>query len=121
MNTASQIRPDDKVYHYLRELGYSERHIDRLRMDTRLFHDLGLYGDSAEEDMEILQTKFGVDMAGFKFGEYFPPQFEGRTRLEAIVFYFIPLLAWRRRQRSTYMPLTLQMIERSMRAGRWIH
>jgi hypothetical protein len=120
MNTDAQIRPDDKVYQYLKELGYSERHIDGLRMDSRLFHDLGLYGDSAEEDMEILQTKFGVDMASFKFGDYFPSQFEGRTKLETIIFYFIPLLAWWRRRRTSYVPLTLQMIERSMRAGRWI-
>jgi hypothetical protein len=75
------IQSDDKVFSYLRKLGYSEQRIAGMSMHTRLFHDLGAYGDSAIEDMQLLEEEFGVDLSGFEFAKYFPPEFEGRSRL----------------------------------------
>jgi hypothetical protein len=60
---ASPIQTGDKVYAYLKELGYPERKIANWSMETRMYHDLGLYGDSAIEDVELLTGRFCVDMS----------------------------------------------------------
>lgn len=117
--TASTIQPNDAVYSYLNALGHSERKIARWTMETRLYHDLGLYGDSAIEDMEFLAGRFGVDMSSFVFDEYFPPEFESRNRFETIVFNSVPFLFRLLRGRRTYRPLTFRTIDQAMRAGRW--
>src|ERR1700753_1279340 len=109
MMTASTIQPDDAVYSYLNALGYSERKIARWTMETRLYHDLGLYGDGAIEDMEFLAERFNVDMSNFAFVAYFPPQFEGRNWIEVQLFNSIPLLHRILRGRRAYRPLTLRM------------
>jgi hypothetical protein len=113
------IQPDDKVFSYLGKLGYSERHIAYMSMNTRLFHDLGAYGDSAIEDMQLVEEEFGVDLSGFEFAKYFPPEFEGRNGLEAFLISCIPFANRLIRNRRSYAPLTLGMIEQSMQAGRW--
>jgi hypothetical protein len=114
------VRRDDEVFSYLRELGYSERRIASMSMNTRLFHDLGIYGDSAIEDTQLLLEKFGVDLSGFDFAKYFPPEFEGRNKFEAFLITCVPFLTMVLRKRRVYFPLTLDMIDRSIRAKRWI-
>jgi hypothetical protein len=116
---ASPIQTGDKVYTYLKELGYPERRIADWSMETRMYHDLGLYGDSAIEDVEFLAGRFCVDMSNFVFDDYFPPQFEGRNRFEAVIFNSIPFLHRILRGRKTYRPLTLRMIDEAMKVGRW--
>ena len=119
MMTASTIKPDDAVYSFLNALGYSERKIARWTMETRLYHDLGLYGDSAIEDMDFLAARFSVDMSNFVFDYYFPPQFEGRNRVEAVLFNSIPFLHRILRRRRAYRPLTIRMIDEAMKVGFW--
>jgi hypothetical protein len=114
------IRQNDMVFRYLKELGYSEQRIARMNGNTRLFHDLGIYGDNALEDFQLLQDKFGVDLSDFDFRKYFPPQFEGRNRLEAFILTSIPFASRIVRSRRTYSPLTLEMIDRALRAKRWV-
>jgi Protein of unknown function (DUF1493) len=120
MQADLSISRDDIVFRYLRELGHSEQHIARMSKDTRLFHDLRIYGDSALEDLEILQERFGVDLSEFEFGKYFPPQFEGSNKLEAFILTSIPFASMIVRRRRTYLPLTLEMINRAIRAKRWV-
>jgi hypothetical protein len=119
MMTASTIQPDDPVYSYLNALGYSERKIACWTMETRLYHDLGRYGDSAIEDMEFLAARFSVDMSNFVFDYYFPPEFEGRNRIEAVLFNSIPFLHRKLRGRREYRPLAMRMIDEAMKVGRW--
>jgi hypothetical protein len=116
---ASPIQTGDKVYAYLKELGYPERKIANWSMETRMYHDLGLYGDSAIEDVGFLAARFCVDMSNFVFDDYFPPEFEGRNWLEAVIFSSIPFLHRVLRRRKTYRPLTLRMIDEAMKVGRW--
>lgn len=89
-------------------------------MNTSLYHDLGMYGDTALENIEQLQEKFGVDLSGFDFDKYFPPEFEGRNRFEAYLITFVPFLGTILRRRRTYASLTLEMINSSIRTKRWI-
>ncbi len=114
-----QIQPGDPAFLYLNELGYSEQRLATMNKSTRLYHDLGLYGDNAIDDMSFLQTKFGVDLSEFDFDSYFPPEFEGRNGIEAFLLSLIPFSGLMMRRRRTYLPITLEMIDQSIRAGRW--
>lgn len=118
MNDAP-IQPGDAIFPYLRALGYSERRIAAMNAGTRLYHDLGIYGDDAIEYMQLLQTKFGVDLSGLDVDRYFPPEFEGRNKLAAFLLTLIPFSGFLLRRRRTYPPLTLAMIDSSLRAKRW--
>jgi len=120
MESSSEIRPDDEVYGYLSELGYSAQQIAGMTMSTRMFHDLGSYGDTAVDEMSVLQRKFGVDLSEIDFKKYFPPEFEGKSKFDA----FIRNMAVSRETRlvtnaDRYEPLTLGMINRAMLAKRW--
>ena len=121
MEAGMRIEADQKVHLYLRKLGYSDQEIDHLNMDTRMFHDLGLYGDDAADAFWLLQNKFGVDLSSFDIDRYFPPEFEGKTKFEAFLRNIATPQATRLlRVRDSYEPLTLDMINRSITNGRWI-
>lgn len=121
MITDAPINPDDKVYLFLVACGFSAREIAEMRMGSRLFHDLGLYGDSAEECMFVLQKKFQVDLSNFSFEKHIPPEFEGRSRLDAFVRSLtMPIESRLIRDRTKYEPVTLEAINRSMIIGRWL-
>lgn len=119
--TQGQSSIDDCLVRYLRACGLSTRKISRLTMDSRLYHDLGIYGDEAEGCMEALQTEFGVDMSGFDFSDYFPPEFPGRNGLTATLIAFLPLSVRRRfvHANCTYKPFTLVMLQDALQAKRW--
>lgn len=68
----------DNIREYLRVVGVSEKRIARLNLETRLYHDLGFYGDVAEGYMEVLMDHFHVDLRGFDFYKYFPPEITGK-------------------------------------------
>jgi hypothetical protein len=57
---------------YLKRIGYSDRDISSYSRDTRLLQDIGLYGDSAIQELQILAKEFGVDFSGFDFDKHFP-------------------------------------------------
>ena len=120
MEADLQIDSDKVVYLYLIELGYSPAEIADMTMNTCLFHDLGSYGDTAADEMSLLQKKFGVDLSEFDFNKYFPPEFEGKSKYEA----FVRNIAVPRETRmigslKQYEPLTLGMINHALLAKRW--
>jgi hypothetical protein len=49
MDTDSHIGADQGVYRYLVALEFSEEEIAEMSMNTRFSHDLGFYGDTAED------------------------------------------------------------------------
>jgi hypothetical protein len=57
----------------IRELAarYSGQPIDHISEATRIFHDLALDGDDAEEFLFELFTKFELPTEDFPFGKYF--------------------------------------------------
>jgi hypothetical protein len=54
------IQLDDRVFLYLRKLGYSEQRVAGMNMNTRLFRDLGEYGDSAIEECNSSQRSLAL-------------------------------------------------------------
>ena len=110
----------DKLRTYLKICGCSDRKLRKISTQTRLYHDLGIYGDIAEIYMETLEEDFSVDMSEFDFYEYFPPEFAGKTIFESYILSVIPVLRWYLEKRQNkYIPITLEMIETSMEQGFW--
>lgn len=48
---------------------------ESIESGTRLFHDLLLMGDDAEEILLAIHKKYGVDFSSFKWKEYFPSEY----------------------------------------------
>jgi|KBSMisStandDraft_5_1062788.scaffolds.fasta_scaffold287874_2 hypothetical protein len=118
METDSRIGTDQGVYGYLVALEFSEEEIAQMSMNTRLFHDLGFYGDTAEDLIRVLERRFGVDLSKFRFDRYFPPEFEGRNKFEAFIRNIaVPIESRLIRDRDQYAPLSLGMLNRWMLDG----
>jgi len=107
----------DVTRQYLVYCGISARAIAKCNMETRLYHDLGIYGDIAESCMEILEEKYNVDMNKFEFERFFPHEFPWRNPFMGAVLSLLPFANLAARQGREYDPLTLGMIEVAMRTG----
>ena len=102
----------------LHESGLSEKTICSCVPTTRIYHDLGLYGDTAWWFTEELSKR--IDMSGFCFEEYFPPEFGGKNSLARLLLSLLPFANWLYRRGRVYEPITLEMISNSLEAGRWL-
>jgi hypothetical protein len=101
----------------LRDSGVSEREIRHAQLSTRIYHDLGLYGDTAWWFAEELGKR--IDMSSFCFEHYFPPEFYGEGALARFFYAMVPFTSWIRRKKDEYTPVTLSMILHFMNEGRW--
>jgi hypothetical protein len=117
MNTRTQL-PHDLVS-YLKECGIYEREMATSSMNTRTYHDLGWYGDVAEGCLELLMEKYGVDMTGFHFDTYYPPEFEGQSAASSLLCSLLPFVGTWLRKRRPYRPLTLEMVHRLIHVKKW--
>jgi hypothetical protein len=104
---------------YLKRCGLSERKIARCNGQTRMYHDLGLYGDIAEACMEELSRHYQVDLSGFEFDKFFPPEFAGKNGFLGALLSILPFAGYVARQRNEYLPLTLRMMDKVMHAKQW--
>jgi hypothetical protein len=104
---------------YLNRCGLSVSKIEQCSNSTRMYHDLGFYGDIAEANMEVLSYHYLVDLSGFEFERFFPPEFAGKNQLARVLLCFVPFVDKAVRNTCEYLPLTLGMIEQAIRAKRW--
>jgi hypothetical protein len=88
-------------------------------MDTPTYYDLGWYGDEAEGCLEWLIEGYGVDLTGFDFDTYYPPEFEGRSAPAALLCSLLPFVGSWLRNRRSYRPQTLGIIDQLIRFERW--
>ena len=91
------------------ETGFSE---DKTSMKTRLYHDIGLDGDEAEEFIKAFAEAFNVDMKGFEFYRYFNK--EGLDSLALLGSLF--------KSKQDQKPLdeiTVEMLEQAALRKRW--
>jgi len=102
---------------YLEYCGLSRRKIARCSGSTRMYHDLGLYGETAEEFLEVLRDDYHVDLSGLEFEKFFPYEFESSVFSTRIFPIFVPSVKWRRRHE--YLPLTLAMMDEMMHTKQW--
>ncbi|PRG39075.1 hypothetical protein C6T68_09900 [Burkholderia multivorans] len=104
---------------YLKQCGFSKRVITKCTLDTRLYHDLEVYGDVAEGCITVLCEQYHVDISGFEFDKYFPPEFVGENPFIRTLLWAVPFLGWTVRRRGKYSALTMRMIDNAIRTGRW--
>ena len=109
----------DDLRDYLRQCGASMQTVERCTNETRIYHDLGVYGDIADGYMSVLADQYHVDLSGFRFEEHFPPEFPGGNAYTRTLLWLMPFLGRARRQREVYRPITLAMVERAIRSKRW--
>ncbi|HAT2607830.1 TPA: DUF1493 family protein [Kluyvera intermedia] len=137
MNEIKTINPYSRplgsiIIDFLKKARFTEKEIALLTYDTRLFHDLELFGDTAEDILEILPREFYVDMSSFQFNTYFPDEFSKNVkcidRLNTLLFfklntiareYFISTKKKVDEIYGNYHPITLRMIEISIMEKRW--
>ena len=105
---------------YLKRCGLSESKIAQCSGSTRMYHDLGLYGDIAEAYMGVLADHYHVDLSGFEFEKFFPPEFAGTNMLTRALLWIVPFAGNAARGSSEHLPLTLEMIDGVMRSKRWV-
>lgn len=84
---------------------------EEIRGEDRLLHDLGLYGDDAEEFVAELAKQFSLPLSSFDFGKYFFP--------ESYAFWLFPRFL-RRRIAAGKTPLTVESVVKSAQHGRWV-
>jgi hypothetical protein len=104
---------------YLTLCGIPKRTVARCNPSTRLYHDLGFYGEIADNCIAVLVNHYRVDMSGFVFEDFFPPEFPGSTPLTIVLLWLTPFASWIFRCRQNYSPLTLEAIEKVISAGSW--
>ncbi len=104
---------------YLKRCGLSKKLLAQCSGSTRMYHDLGLYGDVAEAYMEALADQYHVDLSGFEFEKFFPSEFPGKNMLTRTFLWFVPFARSVVRKRCEYEPLTLEMIDRVLRTKQW--
>ena len=108
-----------EVLQYLTDCGLSKKKLLRCKFSTRIYHDLGVYGDVAEAYMEVLEDQYNVDLDGFKFRDYFPPEYAGNNMLMGLLLWAVPFAGGYVRKQNNYLPLTLQMINTVISTKKW--
>jgi len=89
---------------------------NNLSLSTRLYHDLGIYGDTAFWLFEDIESR-GVDLKNFVFDKYFPPEVYGNSIFSRFFYATIPFANAVKRKKCSYQPLTLAMIRDCLDLG----
>ncbi|MCW7536262.1 DUF1493 family protein [Aquabacterium sp. A7-Y] len=110
----------DPLREYLRRCGLPEKKLAACTWETRLYHDLRIYGDVAEAYMGVLVDHYQVDLSGFEFDKFFPPEFAGRNMLTRVLLWIVPFAGKAARDQGEYRPLTMSMLDRVIRDKRWV-
>ena len=81
-----------------------------IQPEMRLLHDLGLFGDDAEELLASIQARFRIDLTQFEFDRYFygEPHLFAWAALRSNVIGFM---------HSSKQPLTVDLLIRAAETG----
>lgn len=105
---------------YLKMCGMSDRKISRLNAETLLFHDLEIYGEIAEDYINILHENFSVNIDEFCFEKYFPCEFSNDGLMQMLLQWFFPWFATSSKEKNRRHPLPLSKIEQAIVSGKLI-
>lgn len=100
----------------LKKCGYSDSKINKFSGQTRLYHDLGMWGDDSIEFLELIEKDYNVDLSNFPLDDYFRPEFyhgpaNWKKRLKWLILG--------REKRKSYKEFTLNMLERTLATKKW--
>lgn len=91
------------------ETGFSK---NKISLETRLYHDIGLDGEDAEEFIEAFSEAFDVDMNGFEFYRYF-----NKEGLDSLALFGSLFKA--KRNQKPLDEITVEMLEHAALKKRW--
>jgi hypothetical protein len=104
------------VTDFLMRCGYRDDQLAQFTRETRLLHDMGLFGDDVDDELSILSTEFSVDLSTFQMRKYFP----GETGWDHFILTFFKNTSWGHRVMQKYSPITLDMIDQAIANKKWI-
>ena len=110
-------KSSDDFKAYLVEVGLDKHLISAQDLQLSLYHDLGIYGDIAESCIDVLADSYKVDLSHFEFDKYFPPEFEGESFLQRMLYSFLPFYAVKLRASKEYQLLTFADIKNAIKVG----
>lgn len=87
----------------------------KLALDTRLFHDLDLFGDDADEFFMEFGKRFKVDVSVFPISEFFPE--EKFASLLDIFKYFWSPRSLSSEEKAAFRPLTIADLIQAVKIG----
>ena len=105
-----------EVRKFLSVCGFRESQIENWTMESEVIRDLGQIGDNLFDTVEILRSKFGIDLSDFQDELYSPGELENDTFLFRMRRRFPKYIE---RRLSKYRPITLKMIDDALHAKRW--
>lgn len=110
----------DFLKQYLKSCGENDKKIATCHLETRLYHDLGVYGEVAEDYLDVLVNQYHVNLSNFIFERYFPPEFPGKTKISRILIWNFPYI-WKFfcSKEEKYLPITLGMIGQAIIEKKW--
>ncbi|QYF94621.1 DUF1493 family protein [Massilia sp. PAMC28688] len=109
----------ERLMEYLKCCGTSSRVISKCTLETRLYHDLDIYGEIAEDYLEVLSEKFGVDLSGFHFDDFFPQEWpQGNSWAESLLLKVFPGIERLYRKPKLYAPITMRMLNTALEKKR---
>lgn len=89
---------------FLLSAGLSKSVIKKAKLNTRLYHDLNIYGDEANSLVEELEKR--IHASSFRSELYFPPEFPGECFALQILHWVIPFSHQIFKTKEKYIPLT---------------
>ena len=81
---------------------------DRISLESRLNHDLGIDGDDASEVLSLYSEAFGVDLTDFQFSKYF----RGEPHL-------LNFWRWIPSKRPKLTPITVRDLVEAAKQKKW--
>jgi|ERR1043165_2354881 len=110
---------DAKTVEWMRRCGHSDKAISSYSKETELFHDLGILGDTAVEQLQVLRNEFGVDFTEFNIDQHFPTELSPDAVLETMYRLF-RLSRCLNSITAKYKPITLGMIQDAITQGKMV-
>ena len=87
-----------------------------LTSETRLLHDLGIFGDEAEEVLEDMHKKYPFEYSEFVFDDYFPSEFSNNfSGIFSIFNHIVPTRV--KLVKNFYKPMTIAYLAKSLQSG----
>ncbi|MCL1137726.1 DUF1493 family protein [Shewanella pneumatophori] len=113
--------PENNTFNsFINDSGLSDYYKSNSDLELRLYHDLNIYGDIAESCIETLSDNYGVDISSFRFGDYFPEEFSGKSHFQKMLFSLIPFLRASKEDKADFKPLTFLMLKNAIDKGRLV-
>jgi hypothetical protein len=104
------------IVRHFRRCGYSEKTIATFTGETRLFQDIGIFGDNAYDELNLLRKEFDIDFSAFEFKKYFP----GNFGVEPLILMTFWNSKWADRIKRRYPPITLSMLDEVIQKKKWV-